>query len=715
MAPASEFEEYLESDKFKKLTEEYDRLWQVDDPEENPYKSKYEGRKLIETAVEELKKKRDEHKDDQKAFHCAEELIARFLLYLGKNYYFCEECSTGEKHFSMALEKFLRLPHRMELKPFSMIQDCLNQLGMVWANRHGFDHAFNYLRRGQIMYLNRPAHLQNEKSLDNSYTLTLFHLAQAYGGMSKSELSSKFCAETMERQLHYSASADEEMRKKDPFDPKDWIRNCCALSDYFINECMFWTAEYVMHTALLMCERCGLLCGFEPENMKELTAEVQRDLGMMYSCRLKFSKSYAEEPEICEEVWKGGKKKKNSENSEAEKKGSKLDFKPSSDGCSKGKTDGIVWDDVFPELVFLDDAENEDLKFAEEDIVDGVAGEEGKSLLHLSNGEVVLLPLHFEATHKEVVRRILVLNKAFLEVHKGPLPKTTNALIERGKKEEEEGLGTHKIPSCVAQPFTAARELFKLANNFLVTSLDFFVLDGWVTEHVKVLQEMSQMYKTLCFWEEDNDRLCAMIRRRVRMLAPLLDQLNPSAYVAFWRQLSFEAGELYQELYEFKAHGKRPGEYRGLDLDEDSDDEDNKENDKDATNTKKKPKMSKEKAAKVNLLSEKAVECYKKFVDSYLHHGKLPDKIDNDNCRVYLMARLNRARMRTKNVGLTIDQQVENNKLALREYEWILDYAERNPETVTNEEINMAKEIALCQEMVGMLPSKLSRLAARRR
>eukprot|EP00746_Dinoflagellata_sp_MGD_P168212 gnl/MRDRNA2_/MRDRNA2_99474_c0_seq1.p1 gnl/MRDRNA2_/MRDRNA2_99474_c0~~gnl/MRDRNA2_/MRDRNA2_99474_c0_seq1.p1 ORF type:complete len:714 (-),score=179.47 gnl/MRDRNA2_/MRDRNA2_99474_c0_seq1:13-2154(-) len=713
MAPVSEFETYLDSDKFKKLTEEYDRLWLIDDPEENPYKSKYEGRKLIEAAVEELKKKRDDHKDDQKAFYRAEELIARLLLYLGKNYYFCEECSTGEKHFSMALEKFLRLPHRMELKSFSMIQDCLNQLGMVWANRHGFDHAFNYLRRGQIMYLNRPAELQNEKALDNSYTLTLFHLAQAYGGMSKSELSAKFCAETMERQLHYSATADEEMRKKDPFDPKDWIRNCCSLSDYFINDCMFWTAEYVMHTALVMCERCGLLCGFEPENMKELTAEVQRDLGIMYSCRMKFSKSYVEDPDVCHEVWKGGKKKK--EKGEGEAKGSKLEFKASTDGCSKGKTDGVVWDDVFPEVVFLEDAENADLKFAEETIAAGETSNDGKcSLLHLSNGEIVQLPLHFEATHKEVERRIQILNKAFLEVHDGPAPKTASVVIERIKNEEETGTGKDpSIPSCVAQPFVAARELFKLANNFLVTSLDFFVLDGWVTEHVKVLQELSQVYRTLCFWEEDNSRLCAMVRRRVRMQAPLLEQLNPTVYVAFWRQLSFEVGELYQELYEFKAHGKRPGEYRGLDLDDDSDDEDNKENDKDAAN--KKPKMSKQKAAKVNLLSDQAIECYNKFVDSYLHHGKLPDKIDNDNCRVYLTARMNRARMRTKNVGLSIDQQVENNKLALREYEWILDYAERNPETITHDEIRMAKEIALCQEMVGMLPSKLSRLASRRR
>merc|ERR1712224_892789 len=43
------------------------------------------------------------------------------------------------------------------------------------------------------------------------------------------------------------------------------------------------------------------------------------------------------------------------------------------------------------------------------------------------------------------------------------------------------------------------------------------------------------------------------------MLAPLLEHLNPKAYVAFYRQLSFEVAELMQEAFELKAEGKMPG------------------------------------------------------------------------------------------------------------------------------------------------------------
>merc|ERR1712137_908090 len=45
------------------------------------------------------------------------------------------------------------------------------------------------------------------------------------------------------------------------------------------------------------------------------------------------------------------------------------------------------------------------------------------------------------------------------------------------------------------------------------------------------------------------------------------------------------------------------------------------------------------------------------------------------------------------------------------EYEWIIAYGACNPEIVTNPDICMGKEMELCQEMVRMLPSKLSRIA----
>ena len=75
-------------------------------------------------------------------------------------------------------------------------------------------------------------------------------MAQAYGALQKPGLSARFCAETMSRQLESNTVGhrSQEIRERDPFDPEDWIRNCCAISDFFVNEAMFWTAAGALGT-----------------------------------------------------------------------------------------------------------------------------------------------------------------------------------------------------------------------------------------------------------------------------------------------------------------------------------------------------------------------------------------------------------------------------------------------------------------------------------
>jgi len=216
---------------------------------------------------------------------------------------------------------------------------------------------------------------------------------------------------------------------------------------------------------------------------------------------------------------------------------------------------------------------------------------------------------------------------------------------------------------------------------------------------VRILQEVSATYKTMYFWEADPKRTAAMMKRRVQMLTPLVEALNPKVYPAFCRQLCFEAAEVYQELYELKARvyvydafvsgarlGDRGDEPLGGDV---------------------------RRAARCNELARKSLQYYGTFVDSFHLDGKVPDRIEKDSCRAYLTARLNRARLRTKMHGLGRDESVREHREALREYEWILDYGARHAE-VTSPDIGMAQELQLCREMAEMMPSKLDRMAAGR-
>eukprot|EP00811_Abedinium_folium_P033512 NODE_6469_length_1669_cov_4.754864.p1 GENE.NODE_6469_length_1669_cov_4.754864~~NODE_6469_length_1669_cov_4.754864.p1 ORF type:complete len:508 (-),score=193.55 NODE_6469_length_1669_cov_4.754864:145-1560(-) len=471
-----------------------------------------------------------------------------------------------------------------------------------------------------------------------------------------------------------------------------------------------------------MCDHYEELCsGPKPESMHELQADCKRDLGQFYATRLKFSKTCSEHPVLCSQVWRGEKGPREKQEEEEDKKegadvdeGSKLTFRCSADRCGAtgigaGPRDDdadkppIVWDEVFPEVVRVGDVEEEDNKLAEEvELVDGEdAGDtSGRSML-VRESERVRLPVHFRPLHAIVERRVRRANTAFLRCrsdNEAQLAAEHAAAVEKGEEAEE----PLAMPSPAAVSFEAAREIFKLANYYFSQALCSFPLDGWVTEHVKILQELSQIYRTLVWWEKDPKRIAAMMVRRARMLTPLLEQLNPRVYVAFWRQLSFEAGEMYQEMFELKAHGKKPGSPQSNTVDDDEDDA-------------KSAALDPMQVARANELARKSIKFYDVFVESYHTNKKVPEKIDADNVRVYLTARLNRTRLRTKFCGLGVDENVELHTQSFREYEWILDYGARNPEVRTDENIGMTREIKLCEDMAAMLPAKLSRMAAKRR
>eukprot|EP00929_Paragymnodinium_shiwhaense_P087163 TRINITY_DN47445_c0_g1_i1.p1 TRINITY_DN47445_c0_g1~~TRINITY_DN47445_c0_g1_i1.p1 ORF type:complete len:739 (-),score=205.21 TRINITY_DN47445_c0_g1_i1:2-2218(-) len=718
-------------EKVPDVLNKYDELCQIEDPEETPYKTKYKARRLLQDAIKDVERLLEKTAPSREADR-GRLMVGQLFFYLGKNFYFCEEVPQAEMLYNRGLERYLRSPLRLEPQYFAHLQDMFNSLGALWCGRGNYSQGMNYLRRAQIMFKQRPEAVRttNDELVNNNYTLTKFQLGQAYGGLKKEGIAALYLAETMHYQLKLNAPGARslEMRQKDPFDCKEWVRNCCSLSDFFANECMFWTAEYLLHCALVMCERCGEVVGFKPESIDELTAEVVRDMGNLYCTRLKFARTVSEYPQLCEHIWKGERKKQKQltpEEEEEMKQGSKLEFRgPGGQAkAPEGGTGPILWDEVFPEVVFLEDEEDLDMKLAEEaepaEAIEARAagtvavGSDKTGWLEVAPGEWVRLPVYFECLHEYAQRRIRRANTDFvslrgdvysaaakaiseLEAAQDEQAGAANASKEAVKKEEQ---GPVRLPSCAATAFEPVREIFKIANHYFLKALQYFLLDGWVTEHVKILQELSGMYRLLAHWEKDPKRLAAMLERRVRMLAPLLDLLNPRAYVAFYRQIAFESGETCQELHDVKTRG-------GLRQPEDalSDDEDEAPVSRGGL----------QKIARRNELAKKAVKYYSIFIDSYHTDGKVPESIDPDHVRAYLLARMHRARLRCKTKGLAIDEQMEGNKLALWEYEWILNYAARHPECEEKPEIGMIKELHFCREMAGMLPSKLNRLAARR-
>lgn len=75
-----------------------------------------------------------------------------------------------------------------------------------------------------------------------------------------------------------------------------------------------------------------------------------------------------------------------------------------------------------------------------------------------------------------------------------------------------------------------AKTLFRLANTQFKKALEYYVLDGFVTEHVQIKQGISMCYKMLIKIEPDANRAIMMHKRRIESLEYLQKELNPNTY-----------------------------------------------------------------------------------------------------------------------------------------------------------------------------------------
>ena len=80
-----------------------------------------------------------------------------------------------------------------------------------------------------------------------------------------------------------------------------------------------------------------------------------------------------------------------------------------------------------------------------------------------------------------------------------------------------------------------AKLLFRLSNTQYKKALEYYVLDGFVSEHINITREISQLYKHLTFFETDNNRIYAMLDRRIALLEPIIKQINIKVYVMQWQ------------------------------------------------------------------------------------------------------------------------------------------------------------------------------------
>ncbi|PNF37182.1 KIF1-binding protein [Cryptotermes secundus] len=225
-----------------------------------------------------------------------------------------------------------------------------------------------------------------------------------------------------------------------------------------------------------------------------------------------------------------------------------------------------------------------------------------------------------------------------------------------------------------------ARKVFVDAQKWLAKAKQYYTLDEHASDCVQIVQDLSQLYKYLAFFEEDEKRQSRMHKRRVDHLESVLKELNPQYYLLVCRQLWYELGETYSDILDIKLQRLQ------------------------MTDERPTPHA----LWKVNHLAQQSISNFSKFIESLRDAStkKMPARLNEDVLRPALIAYFRVGRLYSKIV--TPDKVVQLQYLgkSLDAYQFLVDYC-RNDEGAKK---YVSVELAVCEDMVKLLPLKLEKL-----
>lgn len=133
------YERYKEA---RRLSEEEAQ----EDPETDPFKSKYVARNLLS----ELKTKLESFQDDDSPSEKLKILMSALDYQIGQNYIETEELSTGEEHIERCIKTLEE--HRLDRRCCSIYLHALNELGILWSKRGDSERALGFLQEAERLY-----------------------------------------------------------------------------------------------------------------------------------------------------------------------------------------------------------------------------------------------------------------------------------------------------------------------------------------------------------------------------------------------------------------------------------------------------------------------------------------------------------------------------------------------------------------------------------
>lgn len=260
--------------KIRKLLDEDSK----NDPENEPYMSKYKAEGILVSMSDSLKKLLDSATNfDEIKLHA---MLGTVLLNIGIIDMETEELTSSEKILTEAME--LLAPNSSKPEIVITLINVYNNLGILWSNRDAPDTAKTYLLKAKELYENFKCTMQlplpieqiispsgespigDIMLLEKAYTLTLYYLAQIYGSLKEDLKSAIYCHVTLRRQLQYN-----------DYEPIDWALNSAALSQYFAEQNGFFQSRHHLAAASTILEQYEEKLGSAENNDEVFMAKIE--------------------------------------------------------------------------------------------------------------------------------------------------------------------------------------------------------------------------------------------------------------------------------------------------------------------------------------------------------------------------------------------------------------------------------------------------------
>jgi hypothetical protein len=226
-----------------------------------------------------------------------------------------------------------------------------------------------------------------------------------------------------------------------------------------------------------------------------------------------------------------------------------------------------------------------------------------------------------------------------------------------------------KEVSCViAEGYPAARLIFLHGQRHVMTAKAYFNLEEHASDNAAIVQDHSQLFACLTFFESDVSLKCRLNKRRIDMLVALINELNPQHYMVIVRQIIYETAEIYSEMGNLKVILAE------------------------AENN------SHQRIVKINSLYSNAMLYYEKYINSFT------GPVDSVYLRSYLLCKLNVCRLHAKLLFGSLMDEIKHLEMALEGYGWLVKYADDHANEV-NEVFK--EEMKLCKEMMDLLPMRI--------